>query len=320
MPVDEGLLLRHRSFEDVSTGITEEFLQLAIGSGRTVAVLSRPMGTARPVGWVILHSFGLEQMHLSRLDVVVARVLAAAGFPVLRFHGQGYGDSERTDEPIGLASHLADATDAIRLLGAQPGIDRVGVLGARFGGTVAALVADREGLKLMGLWEPMERGSQYLRDFLRARVFAEMVGPSDDRASAGMQELRAELASQGWSDIKGIRLSREASEDIGAVDLTRDLTRFSGHALLLGVSRSGKPSAGMRRLEERLTVLGARCTVRSLDDHLAAQFGQFHFQTTDGGRGKIDTQYDLNQRIATDTAAWALAVSEDGRPLSENGS
>ena len=319
MPVDEDLLLRHRSFEDASTGITEAFLQPTIGSRRTVAVLSGPLGSSFPVGWVILHSFGLEQMHLSRLDVVVARALAAAGFPVLRFHGQGYGDSEATDEPIGLASHLADATDAIRLLSRQPGIERVGVLGARFGGTVAALVAEREGLELMGLWEPMERGSQYLRDLLRARVFAEMVGQSDDRGAAGMEQLRAELASQGWSDIKGIRLSREASEDIGAVDLTRDLTRFSGHALLIGVSRSGRPSAGLRRLEERLTVLGARCTVRSLDDHLAAQFGQFHFQTTDGGRGKIDTQYDLNQRIAAATAAWALAVHKGG-PLPESGS
>src|SRR5205807_1730181 len=127
---------------------------------------------------------GLEQMHLSRLDVVVARALAAAGFPVLRFHGQGYGDSEGTDEHIGLASHLADATDAIRLLSGQPGVERVGVLGARFGGTVAALAAEREGLGLMGLWEPMERGSQCLRDFLRARGFAELVGQVEESGAA----------------------------------------------------------------------------------------------------------------------------------------
>src|SRR5207302_10678278 len=128
MPVDEGLLLRHRSFEDASTGFTEAFLQPTIGSGRTVAVLSRPMGSAFPVGWVILHSFGLEQMHLSRLDVVVARALAAAGFPGLRLHGQGYGDSEGTDEHSGRGSRLADGTDAIRLLSGQPGVERVGVV------------------------------------------------------------------------------------------------------------------------------------------------------------------------------------------------
>ena len=39
-------------------------------------------------------SFAMEQIHLGRMEVVMARVLAAAGFPVLRYHGQGYGDSQ----------------------------------------------------------------------------------------------------------------------------------------------------------------------------------------------------------------------------------
>jgi dienelactone hydrolase len=308
LPVDERLLLAHRRYEDAAAGYSEEFLQPTLGGGRTVAVLARPLGPAQPVGWVILHSFGLEQMHLSRLDVVVARSLAAAGFPVLRFHGQGYGDSERMAEPIGLASHLADATDAVALMAEQDGVERVGVLGARFGGTVAALVADRERLAFMGLWEPMARGSHYMRDILRSRVFAEMVGKSDEAGASQMDELRAELAGQGWSDIKGLLLTSETNDAIAAVDLSKDLEHFNGHALVVGVSRTGKPSPGLSKLTQRLADLGATCSVVTLQDTLAAQFGQFHFQTTDGGRAKVDTQYELNEQIAEATSRWATEV------------
>lgn len=315
MPVDERLLLAHRRYEDAAAGISEEFLQPKIGAGRTVAVLARPLGHAHPIGWVILHSFGLEQMHLSRLDVVAARSLAAAGFPVLRFHGQGYGDSERMTEPIGLASHLADAADAVALMADQEGIERVGVLGARFGGTVAALVADRERLPFMGLWEPMARGSQYMRDVLRARVFADMVGKTDEAGASQMDGLRSELATQGWSDIKGFLLTREANDEISAVDLAKDLQQFSGRALVIGVSRTGKASAGISKLAQRLTDLGATCSLVTLQDTLAAQFGQFHFQTTDGGRAKVDTQYDLNEQIAQSTSQWAIEILEGSAAL-----
>ena len=306
MPVDERLLLAHRRFEDAAAGYSEEFVQPVIGGARTVAVLARPLGPAHPVGWVILHSFGLEQMHLSRLDVIVARTMAAAGFPVLRFHGQGYGDSERTAEPIGLTSHLADATDAVALMAGRDGVERVGVLGARFGGTVAALVADRERLPFMSLWEPMARGSQYMRDVLRTRVFAEMVGKSEEAGASQMEQLRAELADQGWSDIKGFLLTREANEEIAAVDLSKDLGHFGGRALVVGVSRTGKPSAGLSKLTQRLDDLGATCSLVMLQDLLAVQFGSFHFQTTDGGRAKVDTQYELNAQIAQATTRWAV--------------
>src|SRR5262249_34932224 len=156
---DVALLASHRQYEDKRTGITEEFLQPTLQGVRTVAVLSRPLGPARPVGWVICHSLALEQVHLARMEVVVARTLAAAGFPVLRYHTRGYGDSDG-GEGVGLGTHLADATEAVELMRRVGGVERIGMLGARFGGTVAALVADRLDLDLLGLWEPVTRGQQ----------------------------------------------------------------------------------------------------------------------------------------------------------------
>jgi pimeloyl-ACP methyl ester carboxylesterase len=308
--IDRGRLERHRAYEDEGLGIREEFLQPIIGGAGTVAVLSRPLGPTQSVGWVVCHSFGLEQIHLGRLDVLAARRLSAAGFPVLRYHGQGYGDSQNDRTDIGLSSHLRDATDAAELMLRQEGVRRVGILGAKLGGLVAALAADRLDLDLLGLWEPVVRGSQFARDFLRARLFSEMVGAVRQEEVSDVGELRADLSSQGWVDINGFRLTRDAHDEIARADLGIDLTRFKGRALLVGVSRSAKPSPALSKLRDHLQGLGARCTMEVLTHPLAAQFGQFHFQTVEGGRGKRDMQLELHEEIASTTAAWAAGQAD----------
>jgi pimeloyl-ACP methyl ester carboxylesterase len=303
--IDEALLERHRRFEDERLGIREEFLQPTIGGNGTVAVLSRPLGRSRSVGWVVCHSFGLEQIHLGRLDVLAARHLAAAGFPVVRYHGQGYGDSKDVETEVGLTSHLRDAADAVELMRRQDGVGRVGVLGAKLGGMVAARVADRLDLDLLGLWEPVVRGAQFARDLLRARLFSEMVGTVTPENPTDVNQLRKDLGAQGWVDVNGFRLTREAHDEIAGADLLTDLTRFRGSALLVGVTRSGKPSAALSKLRDHLEGMGSRCTVEVLSHPLAAQFGQFHFQTVEGGRGKRDVHLELHEQIASTTRAWA---------------
>lgn len=71
--MDRSFLERHRSWKDREAGIGEEFLRPEVGGARTVAVLTKPLGEAHDTGWVVCHSFGGEQMHLSRLEVMVAR-------------------------------------------------------------------------------------------------------------------------------------------------------------------------------------------------------------------------------------------------------
>jgi hypothetical protein len=315
--MDEASLLQRRRFEDDRSGIAEEFLQPSLGLGKTVAVLSRPLGPPHPMGWVVCHSFGLEQIHLSRLDVTVARALSASGFPVLRYHGSGYGDSELGMEVIGLASHMDEAADAVELLREQAGVDRVGVLGARFGGTVAALVADRLDLPFMALFEPMTNGAQYMRDLLRTRLFAEMAGGKEETGALGMDQLRHELAAQGWLDVKGLRLARQAYDDISEIDLQRDLRRFHGRALLIGVTRSGKASPALSRLSDHLRTLGGESSLAPIRHALAPQFGQFHFQTTDGGAAKLDTQYELDEKIAENSVAWSLGLLQGSARVDE---
>ena len=94
---------------------------------------------ARAIGGVaVLHGFGghPEQPHI----IAACDALAAAGVAALRF---AYRDHE--PPRMTLASGLADASGAIRLLKAHPDIpEAMGVVGFSFGGAVAALVAGRD--------------------------------------------------------------------------------------------------------------------------------------------------------------------------------
>ena len=89
-------------------------------------------------GAAVLHGFGgdPDQPHI----VATCEALANAGVAALRFAYRDHRPPRMT-----LASGLADAAGAIRVLKAHPDVpERLGVVGFSFGGTVAALVAGRD--------------------------------------------------------------------------------------------------------------------------------------------------------------------------------
>jgi len=305
LALDLDLLSERRYYEDHKAGIVEEFVQPVLGGARTVGVLSRPLGPSHPLGWVMCHSFGLERLHLGRLDVLMARALSAAGFPVLRFDGQGYGDSERGMEAVGLTSHVSGVSDAVDLVAGLDGVRAVGLAGARFGGTVASMVATAKDVSSLILIEPIIRGAQFMREFVLSRVLSGLAGKGRDQADPAA--IRQELAERGWTDVNGFLLTRDAYESISTLDLTRDVHAFSGRILLVGISRTGRAGVGLERLHRHLESLGASCVVEIVRDQSAAQFGQFNFRTIDGGRGKADTRLELDHTLARLAASWSLA-------------
>jgi dienelactone hydrolase len=89
-------------------------------------------------GAAVLHGYGgdPDQPHI----VATCRALAEAGIAALRFAFRDHDPPRMT-----LASALADAAGAMRVLKAHPDVpERLGVIGFSFGGTVAALVAGRD--------------------------------------------------------------------------------------------------------------------------------------------------------------------------------
>ena len=318
MGIDLGLLRTHRRFEDPVAGFSDEFIRPRLGMGTTVGVLSRPLGSSAPIGWVICHSFGIEQIHLGRMDVIAARGLASAGFPVLRFSGQGYGDSEHGMEVAGLSSHLAEAEDAVGLMRSQEGVEQVGILGGRFGGTVAALVAARLELPFVGLWDPIVRGRLYIRDLLRSEILSEIVESGGGGGEGHLGQIKEELDAKGWTDIRGWPLSRKTHEEISGADIASALATYSGSALIVALSRSSKIPRHLAALSQGISGSQASCTLELVQDNFAPQFGQFRWRAVEGGRSKRDTQLELNEKIAAVTVNWAsglLALSRAGAEM-----
>jgi SAM-dependent methyltransferase len=296
------VLSEHRSRVDHRQRIREEFVQGKFGSGRTVGVLARPLGETLPVGWVLCHSFGIEEMNLDRLHVLVARALAAVGFPTLRFACQGYGDSERRGRPPSLPEHLEGTRDAVGWMRRQ-GVERTALFGTRFGALVGALMAGQAGIDLLAMCQPFARGDLFLTDCFQPALLREsMRRHGDERPAGGM---RHDLEENGWADVDGFLLTREAYDDIASLELTRILTRFAGPALVVGVSRNGAMPPGPAAVARYLRSIGADCQEVGLADRWALMFGQHQYQKLPD-LSEIDTQFELSRAVARSVVTWSL--------------
>jgi pimeloyl-ACP methyl ester carboxylesterase len=296
---------RLAGYEDPALGIRERFISPEIGGGRTVAVLAEPLGKRLSMGWVVCHSFGLEQDNLQTFESHFARRLAGAGCPVLRFHSQGYGDSDLPMEHVRLESHIRDATDASALLSDSEGVERVGLIGARFGGAIAALAADRVDAAAIALLAPVVEGNPYMRSMIRSALATELTGETGSR-SPGHDPMEA-MVREGFMDVHGFPLQRETYEEICQLDVARSLKSFSGQSLLVQVSRSVDPHKDVERLHRKLLELGSLCRVEVLSDPNALRFGLPSLRGSGPSR-KVDSLAGLTETLMAIGVSWCSAT------------
>jgi pimeloyl-ACP methyl ester carboxylesterase len=300
-------LLEMRSFEDADLGIAERFLTPTIGGGTTVAVLSTPLGAAHDLGWVVCHAFGLDQINLQPFEVPLARELAAAGFPVLRYHAQGFGDSELSIEHVGLASMVECAIQAAALLRDEAGVTALGTFGARLGGTVAAMAGERAGASALALWDPVVRGRTYTTRLARFSSTSELVtrGRAQIQARNPMDVLR----ETGAIDVQGVPLPEALFDELSAIELTEAVTRFRGRSLVVQPSRSGQPRSELESFVGHLSELGGEAALEIVTDPLADKLGQPRFVGVDGV--KVDELGSLARSLNDVTLSWCRGLVED---------
>jgi len=117
--------------------VTLQRVSFVVPGGELEGTLHLPQ--MRAVGGaLVLHGFGghPDQPHI----IATCEALEAAGVAALRFAYRDHQPPRMT-----LASGLADASGAIRLLKAHPDIpEAMGIVGFSFGGAVAALGAGRD--------------------------------------------------------------------------------------------------------------------------------------------------------------------------------
>jgi exosortase A-associated hydrolase 2 len=218
--------------------------------GSRFCVAHVPAGTPRgAIAYV--HPFA-EEMHKSRrMAALQARSLAARGWLVLQVDLLGCGDSP---------GDFGDARWALWTSDVRAGLDWVkarspGPLvlwGLRLGATLACeLAADPTlGVERLLLWQPVIAGEQFLTQFLRLRLAAEMLGGG--AATGALGELRAQLAQGRTLEIAGYALHPDLAAAIERAQLA-PLRPAVKRVDWIEVGAEAAPSvrAGSQRVVER---------------------------------------------------------------------
>jgi hypothetical protein len=142
---------------------------------------------------------------------------------------------------------------------------------------------------------------------LRRNAIAELIAAIEEGGGSASQKPLDELAAQGWTSIRGLRLTQTECESISAVNLLEDVKSFKGRSLLIGITPSGNPPPGLRKLADHLEALQGTPTVEILRETLPVPFGEFYF--ADIGPVRADTRLELDQRLADCVVRWAVGTT-----------
>jgi hypothetical protein len=162
-------------------------------------------------------------------------------------------------------------------------------------------VADRVGLPYLAMAAPVVSGSKYTTELFRSRVIVDII---HGWAGPTIEDLKGTLEAQGMVNVKGLALHREVFDQFQGVDLSRDLQRFSGRAIIFQVSRGESVQGPLARLRRRLEQLGATVDLQVITDPAAPHFGYEHFQPV--AKDELgDSLETVNETLAAGTTRWA---------------
>lgn len=207
---------------------------------------------------VHVHGLGVEQVTLYRQETLAARAAAAGGFPVLRYHARGCGDSAGDAAAITLQTLVADARAAADEAKRRCGATRVVWVGVRFGAIVAAMAAAaRTDTAGFVLWEPISRPLDQFRGQLRGMLFSSVAGGK--KPDATVEQLFERITRDGAVDVHGYLLHRELIESCGDTDLASALQAAGDHPVqLLQIQQRGRLAPAHAALLESLVARGVK--------------------------------------------------------------
>lgn len=254
------------TFSEIATPGVETPMFFPNGSYRLFGVLHQPVGTPSGAAWVFCHPFAEEKLWAQRVYVSFARMLAARGDWVLRFDAMGNGDSEGQFSSASMETMLSDIDAAIGLLERSSGIaQRIGLLGLRFGATLASLAAERSSkVGKLVLWEPIVDGGKYMQELLRTNLTTQTAVYKEIRHN---REALVRMMREGSRvNIDGYELAYPCYEQVSAVNLNVGRKQFPGSCLIVQIGREGQP------LHQDLKALQATYTVSDLQGAVEEPF------------------------------------------------
>jgi exosortase A-associated hydrolase 2 len=215
---------------------------LPVEPGYRFCIWHPPAGTRTRSAIIHVPAFGEEMNKARRMAALQSRRLAAAGHAVLQMDLLGCGDSSGELRDARWHIWRRDIVAAIGWLKSRMA-GPVILWGLRLGATLAADVARDPGLGVeqLILWQPVASGEQFLVQFLRLRLAAEML--AEGNAQSGVRALREALARGATLEIGGYDLHPELAAELEALRLA-ELTPAVRRVHWLEVLAHGAPELG----------------------------------------------------------------------------
>jgi len=124
--------------------MTERCVVFGCNAASLVGILHQPDGTARDVGVLVVVGGPQYRIGSHRQFVLMARALAGAGYPVLRFDYRGMGDSDGETQTFeSVRDDIGSAIDAF--FAQSAGVRRIVVFGLCDAASAALMYGDKDG-------------------------------------------------------------------------------------------------------------------------------------------------------------------------------
>lgn len=203
---------------------------------RLFGILHLPKAFQKKTAFLFCHPFGEEKLWSHLVYVNFARELTRRGHPVLRFDYMGNGDSDGNFDDSSVATNLSDIRCALKVL-REKAVDApyVGLIGLRFGATLAALAAedDPEIYRLI-LWEPILNGAQYMQELLRINLTSQMAVFKEIQYN---REALIQTMKEGQTaNVDGYEIALGMYEQVTSINLINGPKRFQGKCLVVQIA------------------------------------------------------------------------------------
>ncbi|WP_323072440.1 alpha/beta hydrolase [Mycetohabitans endofungorum] len=175
---------------------------------------SAQTGDPGDAGWgvVLCNSLGHEALWLHQTMRQLAERLASRRIPVLRFDYAGTGDSLDRDTLVEPTQWTGEAVSAVEHLRRMMRVQRIALVGARYGAMVAAQAAPQVGAQRVVLMAPVVSGRQFVRELkVLQQTWREKTG----------SHVQTDAPPAGAFDVLGHRFDLAAMEQVAKHDLRR---------------------------------------------------------------------------------------------------
>lgn len=214
--------------------------------------------SARNIAYVLCPPHGWEGIQFYETVQLLAKALAAAGFPTMRVHYDGTGESFGTDEdPDRVGAWTASIRSAVKTMAALPGVEHVGLVAVRMAALLAATVASDTDIARLVLWEPCVTGASYTREM-------------EILASASPRAVKAEgdAGTAYGVEAGGYVLTRDTVAALGAIDLQKLAPR--GKPEVLMICRDDRPPIFAKKLAAHYAQQGIDAKLEQLPGYKEA--------------------------------------------------